>query len=84
MKAIIVKYLGPTDTKGSRWKASCDGGSCTVPYDHALNCDENATAAAVALCQRMKWHGSTIIGPGRGPNGDYVFVFADEPRTLVP
>ena len=84
MKAIIVKYLGPTDTKGSRWKASCDGGSRTVPYDHALDSDKNATAAAVALCQHMNWHGSTIIGPGQGPNGDYVFLFADEPRTLVP
>ena len=36
MKAIITKYIGPTDTRGSRIKASDeDGNSITIGYDHA-------------------------------------------------
>jgi hypothetical protein len=33
MQAIQTKYLGPTNTKGSRIKAWCERGSVTVDYD---------------------------------------------------
>lgn len=32
MQAIETKYLGATDTRGSRIKAYCERGSLTVPY----------------------------------------------------
>ena len=56
-QAITTKYLGPTYTRGSRVKATCQAGSVTVPWDHAKNSDENHTAAAVALCKRFGWRG---------------------------
>lgn len=43
MIAIHTKYIGPTNTRGSRIKAyTCDGMglkgfTATVPYNHALN-----------------------------------------------
>jgi hypothetical protein len=52
-QAILVKYLGPTNTKGARLKAISWLGSLTVPYDHALNPTENRERAAHALCQKM-------------------------------
>lgn len=50
MKAILVKYHGPSNTRGSRFTAKAEGNpSLTLSYDYALNGDENARAAAVAL-----------------------------------
>jgi hypothetical protein len=42
MKAIITKYIGPTNSHGSRFKATAEGGrgtplTITVPYNYALN-----------------------------------------------
>lgn len=74
MKAIQVKFLGPTNTKGSRWKAFVDGGNqVTVSTDYALNSDENALQAATKLLYKMGWNdNSKINGFGSLPNGDYV------------
>lgn len=46
---IITKYLGPTDTKGSRIRASFGRKSKTVPYDYAIDNRENHERAASAL-----------------------------------
>ena len=56
MRAIITKYLGPSDTKGSRIKASVDGlPSRTISYDDALSSEQNHVAAALALVERLGW-----------------------------
>jgi len=56
MRAIITKYLGPSDTKGSRIKASVDDlPSVTIHYDDALSSEQNHVAAAVALLDRLGW-----------------------------
>lgn len=74
MKAIQVKYLPVTNTRGSRWKAWAEGGNqITVPYDHALNSEGNARVAALALIAKMGWR-SEITGSGVLPNLDYVFT----------
>jgi hypothetical protein len=76
MKAIQVKYLGPTTHKPSRWKAFIEGGaSVTVSYDYALDSHENARCAAIALMTKLLW-GFDISGSGALPNGDYVFTIA--------
>lgn len=52
MKAITVKYLPPTNHKGSRFKASADGwGSITVSYDYGHPMPE--MLAAKALIDRV-------------------------------
>lgn len=67
MKAIITKYIGPTDSRGSRFKATAEGGlgtplSITVPYNYALNEEQNHAAAAHALAEKHNWHGKWVGG----------------------
>ena len=74
MKAIVTHYLPATDTRGSRIKATAEGGnSVTIGYDHAS--DNTHRKAAEALCAKMGWPGKLI--EGGLPNGDSVFVFAE-------
>ena len=77
MQAIITKYQGPTYTKGSRVKATCDAGSITLQWDHALNTQENHEVAAAALRVKLGWgtetHGELISG--QLPTGAFCHVF---------
>jgi hypothetical protein len=40
-QAIVTKFLGPTDHRGSRIKATAEAGSITVSWDHGLGVEEN-------------------------------------------
>lgn len=74
MKAIITKYIGATDTRGSRIKATDeDGNSITIPYPHELSGEAVHAKAAVQLCRKMQWGGELI---GGGVKNGYVFVFS--------
>lgn len=72
-QAIETKYLGPTNTKGGRIKATAWAGSVTVPYDHALDVQGNHAAAALALRYKMGWQGKFAQG-GNAKGDGYVFV----------
>lgn len=78
MQSITVKYLGPTNTKGSRFKATHAGGreSVTLPYDYALSGSENEWQAAKALILKLGWQDnvSEWVGGTVNKNGDVVFV----------
>lgn len=76
MQAIETKYLPPTNHRGARIKASAQTGSVTVPYDHALNYDENHIAAARALVKRFEWLGSWYSG-GAVKGDTFVHVPSD-------
>jgi len=54
-QAIKTSYVKPTNTRGARITAKCAAKKITVPYNHALNCDENHTIAANKLAQELKW-----------------------------
>lgn len=54
-QAIKTQYFGPGNVRGSRIKATCDAGSITVDYDHALNVTDNHVAACEALLKRLGW-----------------------------
>lgn len=75
MQAIITKYFGPTNSRGSRIKAQCAAGSVTIPYPYALWGQERHRAAAVALCQKLQWTDHGALLGGQLHTGDYVFVF---------
>ena len=62
MQTIRTRYHGPTSTKGSRFSAQCEAGRIYVPYDHALNLDENHAAAAKALLKKLNWNGDYAGG----------------------
>lgn len=49
MQAITTKYLGPTNTKGSRIKATCWLKTVTVSWDYALGVEDNHKAAIERL-----------------------------------
>lgn len=72
-QAIETKYLPATNNRGSRIKATAWAGSVTVPYDHALNADDNHAAAALALRYKMGWQGKFAQGGNAKGNG-YYFV----------
>ncbi len=71
-QAIMTKYLGPTNSRGSRIKAWCDGGSVTVDYRHDLSSEGAHTEAMVALVKKLGWDKYTWYRGGI--NNGYVFV----------
>jgi hypothetical protein len=76
MKAILVKYHGPGNVKGSRFTAKAEGvPSLTRHYDHAIDADTNAFRAAVDLADRHNWLKDGRLVGGTLPNGDRCFVF---------
>lgn len=63
MKAIKTIYLGATNTRSSRIKATdCDRNSITLSWDHSLDTNGNHKKAAKALCDKMDWKGETVMG----------------------
>ena len=77
MQAIQTKYLGVTNTKGSRIKATCAAGSLTIPYPHELDGQPAHRKAAEALAAKLGWVGDrygALLG-GQLPDHSHVFVF---------
>lgn len=73
---IITKYLGPTDTRGSRIQARVHNRTATLGWDYELDTDINHAFAADHLAQMMGWdeRGYTAHA-ARGPDdGTYVHV----------
>lgn len=69
--AIVTKYFGPTDHKGTRVRAKADAGSIWWSWDHALNAEDNHTGAAAALATKLNWGGEWVGGAMAG--GGYCF-----------
>ncbi len=70
-QAIETKYLGPTNSRGSRVVASAQAGRLTLAWDDALNSDENHRRAALALAERYGWSTNWV---GGGTRTGYVWV----------
>lgn len=94
-RAIQTRYLGPTNTQGSRVKAIArkrEGDmpelSLTDNWDHGSSVEENHARVAKLLAARMAWTG-VYVG---GANDDgFCFVIlpvgpncADDPETFNP
>lgn len=71
MKAIQIKYLSPTNTKGSRLKAFTDAGSITEALDYSYSIEQQAEKLAARYIKKKNWQ-SKITGFGCLPNGDFV------------
>lgn len=71
MFALNIKYLGPTDTKGSRVKCTGFGVTMTRSYDSSLSARENAEAVAKEFVT-MHHPKSTLLGVGNTPDNNYV------------
>ncbi len=73
-QAITTKYLGPTNIRGARVKATASAGSVTLSWDHARNSEANHTIAAHTLASKLDWHGTWHGGAPAENIGGYVFV----------
>lgn len=82
MQAIIVKYLGPTNTKPSRRKAYCASGSITRSCGHYCDTNDRRDIRMIAedLAAQRGWTGSRYghLIEGGLPDGSDVFVFSVE------
>jgi len=76
MQAIVTKFLGPTNTRPSRIKATCQARSITLSWEHAWNPMGNHRAAAQALATQLGWHGRWIEGDL--PDGSSVWTLDDQ------
>jgi len=85
-QAIVTKYVGPTNFKGSRIKATCERGSITIEWSDALNSEQNHVAARCALIAKFLKEDAARYGSnanpwgkpmiaGQIPSGAYVHVF---------
>lgn len=79
MQAILTKYKGPTNARGSRVYAICEGGSITLPWDDALNSDDNHRAAAEALNVKIGRTGRTLIAGGMPTSSPFAYAFVELP-----
>jgi len=70
MIAIVTKFLGPTNTKPARVKATAGGNSVTVSYHSD---DFPHKLAALNLCKKMGWTGK-LVGGHTSTGMVYVFV----------
>ena len=80
MQAIQTKYLGATNTKGSRIKATAAAGSIVISYPHELSGQAVHRAAAEQLVKKLGWD-QPSYGPLVGgclPDGSYCFVFDNQ------
>lgn len=75
MQAIITKFLGPTNNRGSRYKATAaySKKSVTVSADYSKGLDANHDRACLELCKVMGWHGKIVSAVGDG--GEHIYVF---------
>jgi len=77
MQAIQTRYFGPTNSRGSRIKATAAAGSITIPYPHELSGQAVHRAAAEALAHKLGWnaeHYGQLLG-GQLADSTYAFVF---------
>lgn len=73
---IVTKYLGPTNTRGSRVVVRARNWSLTLPWDYELDADANHGNAADLLAQRFGWEERGYTAHrARGPEeGTFVHV----------
>lgn len=83
MQTITVKYLGPTNTKPSRLKATASNGmSVTVQYQDPDETNEwqGYNRAARTLRDKLGWTGAMVSG-SLGCGSDRVYIFEDEIKS---
>ena len=73
IQAILVRFHGPSQFRGSRVTAMCQAKTITKSRVYELNDYANAQKIVSELCKTLDWHGKLHCGITR--LGEYVFVF---------
>lgn len=76
MQAIVTKFIGPTNFRPSRIKATAAAGSIIISWDSSHGITSNHAAAAKALVEKLGWCGRWI-GGGMPDDDGFVFVCDD-------
>jgi hypothetical protein len=74
MQAIIVKYLGPTNTQGARLKACTASGECVTVGKTYADDNTDRRRAVAKLCAKLGWSDCDKMIRGGLKDAD-VFVF---------
>ena len=74
-QAIVTKFIGPTNHRSARVKATAAAGSIFVTWDDALDVNANHTRAALQLARKYGWTG-TWEGGGMPDGSGNVYVCA--------
>lgn len=82
MQAIVTKYHGPTNYRGSRISAKADAGRVTVPYDHAESNPHDV--AALALCSKLGWNCDLVEGEMPDNSGNCYVILPGTMRNPGP
>ena len=77
-KYISPKYISPTNTKGSRIRATCEAKSIIVNWDYDLCIEQNHRQAAKKLTHVLGWN--VELSSGCLKNGNYVHVLYGKDR----
>jgi len=74
-----VKFLSPTNTKGSRYSVNAFGRRLTVPADYSLTPEENARAV---LLRALDGRPVEYVSPSSGTSSGFAFMvrFAESYR----
>ena len=79
LQAITTRFLGPTNSRGSRFSATCRAGKITVPRDYSLNANDNHIAAANALREKLGWMDTDMqSGMNHKDEGVHVLISGGE------
>jgi len=62
MLAITSKYHGPTSIRGSCVRATANHNMATVPWDSALDIEDNHRQAVIRLCEKLCWDADRFFG----------------------
>ena len=82
-QAIVTRFIGPTNTRGARIKATAWGGSVTVPFYYELGVQGAHDAAAEALVRKMGWQGAWVSGGSPDERGFCYVNARNEPPAFV-
>ena len=78
-QAIVVRYSGQTNSRGSRYIATAWAGRVSRACDNAVSAEANAALAARKLAEKYGWTGLLIMG-GMPDGQARVYVWAGDTR----
>lgn len=74
---VRTRYVGPTDTTGSKIVVKVNGRQRSVPYDYAAN-DVHLSAAITALTDLNIWQAGDVLHPTADLPRGYEFTLTRE------
>ncbi len=84
MQAIVTKFHGATNVRGSRMSATYDGGRVFMGYDSGLSPYGNHKAVAQKLCDKLGWEGRYEGGGMSDGRYAWVYVPTAEESSIAP